>query len=216
MTVVAYSKMLLVALEAAEQLSREGVDVEVIDPRTLKPLNLETIVASVKKTGRLVIVEEGWRFCGLGTGCRKYLQRGVRLFDGYRSGHRRKRADPGTADPLKMLRFQTWRVWLPLSTQSVVSHEAWLPKRAGSWSSKTVGFVEEDTWLARVVMPKLTDTMEEGVLLAWKKHEGDRVQAGEVIAEIETDKAVMDLEAFAPASLENCSCVMAKRCSPES
>jgi pyruvate dehydrogenase E1 component beta subunit len=65
-TVVAYSKMLLVALEAAEQLSREGVDVEVIDPRTLKPLDLDTIVTSVKKTGRLVIVEEDWRFCGLG------------------------------------------------------------------------------------------------------------------------------------------------------
>ena len=54
---------------------------------------------------------------------------------------------------------------------------------------------------SRVVMPKLTDTMEEGVLLAWKKHEGDPVQAGEVIAEIETDKAVMDLEAFAPGVL---------------
>ncbi len=54
---------------------------------------------------------------------------------------------------------------------------------------------------SRVVMPKLTDTMEEGVLLAWKKHEGDQVQAGEVIAEIETDKAVMDLEAFAPGIL---------------
>lgn len=65
-TVVAYSKMLLVAMEAADQLSREGLDVEVIDPRTLKPLDLDTIVTSVKKTGRLVIVEEGWRFCGLG------------------------------------------------------------------------------------------------------------------------------------------------------
>lgn len=65
-TLVAYSKMLLVALEAAEQLSRDGLDVEVIDPRTLKPLDLDTIVNSVKKTGRLVIVEEGWRFCGLG------------------------------------------------------------------------------------------------------------------------------------------------------
>ncbi len=54
---------------------------------------------------------------------------------------------------------------------------------------------------SRVVMPKLTDTMEEGVLLAWKKREGDPVQAGEVIAEIETDKAVMDLEAFAPGIL---------------
>jgi len=50
--------------------------------------------------------------------------------------------------------------------------------------------------VSRVVMPKLTDTMEEGVVVAWKKHEGDPVVAGDVLAEIETDKAVMDLEAF--------------------
>ncbi len=54
---------------------------------------------------------------------------------------------------------------------------------------------------SRVVMPKLTDTMEEGVLVAWKKREGDRVQSGEALAEIETDKAVMDLEAFASGIL---------------
>jgi len=54
---------------------------------------------------------------------------------------------------------------------------------------------------SRVVMPKLSDTMEEGVLLAWKRREGDQVQAGEVLAEIETDKAVMDLEAFASGVL---------------
>jgi pyruvate dehydrogenase E1 component beta subunit len=65
-TIVAYSKMLLLALEAADLLSREGIDAEVVDPRTLRPLDLQTIVASVKKTGRLVIVEEGWPFCGFG------------------------------------------------------------------------------------------------------------------------------------------------------
>lgn len=54
---------------------------------------------------------------------------------------------------------------------------------------------------SRVVMPKLTDTMEEGVLLAWKKREGDLVQAGEALAGIETDKAIMDLEAFASGIL---------------
>ena len=54
---------------------------------------------------------------------------------------------------------------------------------------------------SRVVMPKLTDTMEEGVLLAWKKREGDPVHAGEALAEIETDKAIMDLEAFASGIL---------------
>ncbi len=54
---------------------------------------------------------------------------------------------------------------------------------------------------SRVMMPKLTDTMEEGVVVKWKKHEGDRVAAGDVLAEIETDKAVMDLEAFASGIL---------------
>ena len=54
---------------------------------------------------------------------------------------------------------------------------------------------------SRVVMPKLTDTMEEGVVVKWKKHEGDPVGAGDVLAEIETDKAVMDLEAFSSGTL---------------
>ncbi len=65
-TVVAYSKMLLVALQAAAELAAEGIEVEVVDPRTLKPLDIATIVGSVQKTGRLLIVEEGWRFAGLG------------------------------------------------------------------------------------------------------------------------------------------------------
>ena len=50
---------------------------------------------------------------------------------------------------------------------------------------------------SRVVMPKLTDTMEEGLIIKWYKQEGDKVESGDVLAEIETDKAVMDLEAYA-------------------
>lgn len=65
-TLVAYSKMLLLALEAAEELEREGISVEVVDLRTLKPLDLDCLVGSVQKTGRLVILEEGWRYAGLG------------------------------------------------------------------------------------------------------------------------------------------------------
>ncbi len=65
-TVVAYSKMLLLAMQAAAELAGEGIEVEVVDPRTLKPLDLATIVGSVQKTGKLLIVEEGWRFAGLG------------------------------------------------------------------------------------------------------------------------------------------------------
>ena len=65
-TVIAHSKMVFVALEAAAELEKEGVDVEVIDPRTLRPLDTETILASVRKTNRAVVVEEGWAFCGVG------------------------------------------------------------------------------------------------------------------------------------------------------
>ena len=58
-TIVATSRMVLFALQAAETLARDGIEAEVIDPRTLKPLDLDTIVTSVKKTNRLVVVNEG-------------------------------------------------------------------------------------------------------------------------------------------------------------
>ncbi len=54
------------ALKAAEALAKEGIEAEVIDLRTLKPMDTETVIASVKKTGRLVTVEEGWRQSGVG------------------------------------------------------------------------------------------------------------------------------------------------------
>lgn len=63
-TIVAHSRMVLFALSAAERLAEDGIDAEVIDPRTLKPLDLETIIASVRKTHRLVVVSEGVRTGG--------------------------------------------------------------------------------------------------------------------------------------------------------
>ncbi|MCL5257524.1 MAG: pyruvate dehydrogenase complex E1 component subunit beta [Chloroflexi bacterium] len=65
-TIVSYSKMLLLALDAAEALAGEGIEAEVIDLRSLRPLDTGTIFDSVKKTTRAVIVEEGWRSYGVG------------------------------------------------------------------------------------------------------------------------------------------------------
>jgi pyruvate dehydrogenase E1 component beta subunit len=66
-TIVGVSRMARTATRAAEQLAeREGVSAEVIDPRTLRPLDLETILASVQKTNRCVVVEEGWPHGGIG------------------------------------------------------------------------------------------------------------------------------------------------------
>ena len=53
-------------MEAAEQLAQEGISVEVIDPRTLAPLDIDTILASVHKTGRLLVVDEDFAPCGAG------------------------------------------------------------------------------------------------------------------------------------------------------
>ncbi len=65
-TIITYSKMLQVTLKAVQQLTGEGIDPEVIDLRTLRPLDLEPVFESFKKTNRAVIVEEGWRSFGVG------------------------------------------------------------------------------------------------------------------------------------------------------
>ena len=65
-TIVSYSKMLHVALEAAGKLAEEGIEAEVIDLRTLRPLDTRPIITSVQKTNRMVVVEEGWRAYGIG------------------------------------------------------------------------------------------------------------------------------------------------------
>ena len=65
-TIVTYSRMVLLALEAASKLEQEGINVEIIDCRTLAPLDISTVVNSVKKTGRVVIVEEGCKTAGVG------------------------------------------------------------------------------------------------------------------------------------------------------
>ncbi|MEW5705175.1 MAG: pyruvate dehydrogenase complex E1 component subunit beta, partial [Pseudomonadota bacterium] len=65
-TITAFSRMMVQALAAAEQLHGEGIEAEVIDLRTLRPLDFTTVAQSVKKTNRLVSVEEGWPYAGIG------------------------------------------------------------------------------------------------------------------------------------------------------
>lgn len=64
-TIVSFNKMMLVALAAADELAKEGISAEVIDLRTIRPLDHRTIVNSVKKTNRLVVVDESWPFAGI-------------------------------------------------------------------------------------------------------------------------------------------------------
>jgi pyruvate dehydrogenase E1 component beta subunit len=66
-TLVSYSRGLAYTIDAAERLAEEGINAEVIDLRTLRPLDMDTVLASVRKTNRIVTVEEGWPVCSIGS-----------------------------------------------------------------------------------------------------------------------------------------------------
>jgi pyruvate dehydrogenase E1 component beta subunit len=74
-TIVSYGKMINVANQAADLLAKDGIRAEVIDLLTLRPLDHETVCASVRKTNRAVVVEEGWEVCGMGAQIADYVQR---------------------------------------------------------------------------------------------------------------------------------------------
>src|SRR5438552_5049503 len=76
-TIVCWSKCVKLCLKAAMELAKEGIDAEVIDVRTLRPLDEQAIIDSVKKTNRLLIVDEDWPYCGMGAGIVAQLQEKV-------------------------------------------------------------------------------------------------------------------------------------------
>ena len=74
-TIVTHGKMVLAAMQAADQLAKDGINVDVIDLRTVRPMDVEAIAASVRKTNRAVVVEEGWELCGVGAQVADFIQR---------------------------------------------------------------------------------------------------------------------------------------------
>jgi len=74
-TLIAWSKMVWTCLDAAKVLAEEGIECEVVDPRTLRPLDVDTLAESVRKTGRCVIVEVGWPVAGFGAEVAYQMQR---------------------------------------------------------------------------------------------------------------------------------------------
>lgn len=74
-TIVTHGKMVLVAMQAADELQKQGIRCDVVDLRTIRPLDIEAIEESVKKTNRAVVLEEGWEFCGVGAQVVDYVQR---------------------------------------------------------------------------------------------------------------------------------------------
>jgi pyruvate dehydrogenase E1 component beta subunit len=74
-TLITHGKSVLLALQVADALAKDGVRIEVVDLRTVRPMDVDTIAASVRKTNRAVVLEEGWEVCGVGAQVVDYVQR---------------------------------------------------------------------------------------------------------------------------------------------
>jgi pyruvate dehydrogenase E1 component beta subunit len=74
-SIITSGKMALVAMQAHDQLAKEGIKVDVVDLRTIRPMDVDAITASVRKTNRAVVLEEGWEICGIGAQVVDYIQR---------------------------------------------------------------------------------------------------------------------------------------------
>lgn len=104
-SLVSYGKMMKNALEAAEQLEKEGISVEVIDLRTLRPLDYNTIIQSVKKTNRLVIVEESWPYGSISTEISYMVQQ--KAFD-FLDAPIKRITSPDVSAPYSSELFKEW------------------------------------------------------------------------------------------------------------
>ena len=73
-SIITFGKMVLVAMQAADQLTKQGINVDVVDLRTVRPMDRDAIAASVRKTNRAVVLEEGWEVAGMGAQVVDYIQ----------------------------------------------------------------------------------------------------------------------------------------------
>ncbi len=169
-------------MQVAKKLEEEqGISVEVVDLRSLRPLDRPTIINSVKKTNRAVVIEEDWRSYGIGAEIAATIQE--EAFD-YLDAPVRRVA--GLEVPLPYAAHLS-RASKPDAQDLDRRHSPHAGRRQA---------------MAEVTMPRLSDTMSEGAVGRWLKKPGDKVQTDEVIAEIETDKATMDLVSFEDGTLQ--------------
>jgi pyruvate dehydrogenase E1 component beta subunit len=74
-SIITHGKMILVALQVADTLAKDGIELDVVDLRTVRPIDVATIAKSVQKTNRAVVLEEGWEICGMGAQVVDFIQR---------------------------------------------------------------------------------------------------------------------------------------------
>jgi 2-oxoisovalerate dehydrogenase E1 component len=219
-TFVTVGRMVSLTLEAAELLAEEGVQCDVIDLRTIVPLDLETILQSVAKTGRLLVVDEGYAAFGLGAEIAAAV--GEHAFDSLDAPVGRVQMEPVPhpfnpgleaavlPDPEKIVQ----------AARNLLAGEAPQPRRlranpvesrpvtAGDHAPVTTAAVatpSPEPMLPageHLILPHGDLTVSDAKVVNWRKQTGDSFVAGEIVAEVETDKAILEVEAPSDGRLE--------------
>ena len=217
LTIAAAGQMVGRALEAAELLAVEGIEAEVIDLRTIMPLDVDGVVESVRRTHRLLVVDEGWAAFGVGAELGQSVME--MAFDELDAPVARLHTEPvthpfGPALEQAML-VTTGRV--AAAARDLMNGVATLPTR---WRGRT-GSVARMSPVVAMTTPVATKspppeaaidgepirmpfgdlTVDSGKLVRWLADNGATVAKGQLVAEIETDKAVVEIEAPADGRL---------------
>ncbi len=222
LTIATLGQLVGKCLEAAAKLEQLGVSVEVIDLRTIAPLDVETVAASVRRTSRLLVVDEAWSLYGVGAEVAQAVQE--RAFDFLDAPIGRLHTpavpfpfsptldavvgitvDQITAAARTVVAGESLVVAAPVSTLSIpvtpvavaapVAAPAQAPAPAHAASSPApAGGVA-------IRIPNMDLTITEAKVVAWLKKPGESVSLGEPVAEIETDKSAVQVESPAAGRL---------------
>jgi 2-oxoisovalerate dehydrogenase E1 component len=223
-TIVSAGQLVAKSLEAAEALAAEGIEAEVVDLRTIMPLDIDTVVASVRQTHRVLVVDEAWAMCGIGAEIAQslnelayddldapagrlhtlptahpfapVLERAM-LLDAARIVAAAREVTAGRA-PVPDHWYaggQPGSVGSVDMAASVPPAPTVLPVAANHLATAPASVSTSSGAGEPITMPFGDLTVSEGKLVKWLKAVGDSVDAGDVVAEIETDKAVVEIEA---------------------
>ena len=224
LTVVSCGLWLHRCVEAAEQLAAGGISCEVIDLRTIVPLDTDAIVTSVAKTGRVLVVDEAYAMCGLGAEIAAVVME--HAFDELDAPVGRLHTEPvphpfsPTLEDAVVADVEK----IAAAARAVIDGRPLIPRRAPGRSPSVpktpqADAPEEQTPEASpagsqlappaaptvrgtpLLMPNVDLTITEGTIVSWLKKPGEAVHRGEAVVEVETDKAVMEVESPADGTL---------------
>jgi len=214
LTIVACGQLVRTSLEAAEALEREGVSCEVIDLRTIVPMDVDTIAASVAKTGHLLVVDEGYAMCGIGGEIGQAMME--LAFDKLEAPVGRLHTDPAShpVDPKMLEAILVTVDKVVAAGRQVIAGRAPIPRRATGSGAQPMRAASVADRAPAALEPKPQPearavataqgepvarphgdlTVTEATVVKWHKRVGEAVAKGEILADVETDKAVSGIE----------------------